>query len=284
MVEYMKNEIVLYRPDGLAEYIEVRFYDDTVWLTRQQLSMLFGREISTIRRHISNIFSEGELEREVVCANFAHTTQHGAIKGKTQTKEPEFYNLDVIISVGYRVKSQQGTQFRIWATEKLRDYLLKGYAVDKRFERLESRVTETENKIDFFVKTALPPVQGIFYDGQIFDAYVFVSDLVRQAAKSICLIDNYVDDSILLILSKRQVNVTAQIYTRQISPKLKLDITKHNAQYEPINIDITANFHDRFIIIDDAAYHIGASLKDLGKKLFAFSKMDIEPVNLLKNI
>jgi len=161
--------------------------------------------------------------------------------------------------------------------------LLKGYAVNKRFERLENRVTETESKIDFFVKTALPPMQGIFYDGQIFDAYVFISDLVRHARKSIILIDNYVDDSILLFLSKRQVNITAQIYTKQITPKLKLDLSKHNEQYEPINIDITTNFHDRFFIIDDTVYHIGASLKDLGKKLFAFSKMEINPADLLKN-
>jgi hypothetical protein len=161
---------------------------------------------------------------------------------------------------------------------------LKGYAVDKRFERLENRVTETEKQIDFFVKTSLPPIKGVFYDGQIFDAYVFVSDLVRQANKTIILIDNYVDDSVLLLLSKRQVSVSAQIYTQQITSTFQLDLTRHNAQYDPISIGTTANFHDRFLIIDDTVYHIGASLKDLGKRVFAFSKMEIEPVDLLSNL
>ena len=213
-----------------------------------------------------------------VVAKFATTAADG------KTYQIEHFSLDMILSVGYRVKSSRGIQFRAWANAILKDFVLKGYAVDKRFERLENRETETEKKIDFFVKTALPPVQGIFYDGQIFDAYVFVSDLVKQAMKSIYLIDNYIDESILLILSKRQTNVTAQIYTRQISPKLQLDLIKHNAQYDPINISTTDNFHDRFLIIDDTVYHIGASLKDLGKKLFAFSKMEIDPVSLMKNL
>jgi hypothetical protein len=196
----------------------------------------------------------------------------------------EYYSLDMILSVGYRVKSNRGILFRAWANRVLRDYVLKGYAVDRRFERLEDRVTETEKKIDFFVKTALPPTQGIFFEGQIFDAYIFASDLVKSARKTIILIDNYVDESVLLLLSKRKVNVSAQIYTRHISAQLQLDLTKHNAQYEPISISKTTVCHDRFLIVDNAVYHIGASLKDLGKKLFAFSKMEIKHLELLKNI
>ena len=274
----MKNEIILYRSNELAEHIEVRFDENTAWLTQAQIAELFGTKRQAITRHLKNIFEREELSEDSVSSILELTAADGK---KYDTK---IYNLDAIISIGYRVNSVNATLFRRWATEKLRDYLLKGYVVDKRFERLENRVTETENKIDFFVKTALPPIQGIFYDGQIFDAYVFISDLVRQARKSIILVDNYVDDSILLLLSKRQFNITAQIYTKQITPKLKLDLTKHNTQYEPVNIDITTNFHDRFLIIDDTVYHIGASLKDLGKRLFAFSKLEIKPVDLLKNI
>jgi len=174
MAQPTKNEIVLYRPNELAEHIEVRFDEDTVWLTRQQIAILFGRDISTIRKHITNIFSEGELDREVVCANFAHTTRHGAIKGKTQTKEPEFYNLDVIISTGYRVKSKQGTHFRIWATAKLKDYLLKGYAINNRMSRIEDNYHTLKNRvdeIDLQINTHRIPTQGVLFDGQVFYAY-----------------------------------------------------------------------------------------------------------------
>jgi len=248
------------------------------------MGILFGRDRTVISRHIRNIFTEGELKENMVCANFAHTTPHGAIKDKTQTIDIQYYSLDVIISVGYRVKSKQGTIFRQWANSVLKEYILKGYAVSQRFERLEYRVAETEKKIDFFVKTALPPAQGIFYDGQIFDAYVFVSDLIKSAKKSIILLDNYIDESVLLLLSKRLTKISAKIYTKQISPQLQLDLTKHNAQYEPISIYESNTFHDRFLLIDDTVYHIGASLKDLGKKLFAFSKMEAKTAVILKNV
>jgi len=274
-----QNEIILYQPDNSVE-LEVVLENETVWLTQSQMSMLFGRDRSVIGRHISNIFKEGELQENVVRANFAHTTQHGAIKDKTQTIDIQYYNLDVIISVGYRVKSKQGTIFRQWANSILKDYILKGYAINQRFERLEYRVTETEKKIDFFVKTALPPAQGIFYDGQIFDAYVFVSDLIKSAKKSIILLDNYVDESVLLLLSKRQSKVSAKIYTKHISNQLRMDLTKYNAQYEPVNIFESNTFHDRFLLVDDIVYHIGASLKDLGKKLFAFSKMELKATDI----
>ena len=273
----MKNEIIIYNPNEIPKHIEVRLDEDTVWLSLDQMAELFQRDKSTVSRHIKNIFSDDELDRKATVANYTTVQTEGDRKVERMI---EFFNLDVIISVGYRVKSKQGTHFRIWATKKLKEYLLKGYAINTRIDRIENRVDEIELKLN----ADQIPAQGVFYDGQIFDAYVFVSDLVRQAGKSIVLIDNFIDDSILLLLSKRQVNVSTQIYTQQITAKLQLDLSKHNAQYEPISINTTANFHDRFIIIDDTVYHIGASLKDLGKRVFAFSKMEIEPVELLKNI
>jgi len=271
-----KGEIAIYQPDHTVQ-LEVIMNQETVWLTQAQMVQLFNRDKSVISRHIKNIFDEEELDEKVVVANFATTTQHGAIKGKLQTKDTLFYNLDVIISVGYRVKSKQGTLFRQWATKILKDFLLKGYAVNQRFERLEYRVFETEQKIDFFVKTSLPPVEGIFYDGEIFNAYTFVADLIKSAKKSVVLIDNYVDESVLLLLSKRKKGVSATIYTATVSPQLRLDLGKHNAQYPPVVVRQFDRSHDRFLFIDDDTYHIGASLKDLGKKIFAFSKTTLRP-------
>ena len=275
-----KGEIILYQPDSSIQ-LEVRMENETVWLTQMQMSILFGRDRTVISKHIRNIFIEGELQENVVCANFAHTTLHGAMKDKTQTIELQYYNLDVIISVGYRVKSKQGTVFRQWANSVLKDYILRGYAISQRFEHLEYRVTETEKKIDFFVRSALPPVQGVFYDGQIFDAYTFVADLIKSAKKSIVLIDNYIDETVLLLLSKRTKDVDATIYTAIISPQLQLDLEKHNTQYPPVCIKTFARSHDRFLFIDNDVYHIGASLKDLGKKWFAFSKIEIGTTLLL---
>jgi len=277
------NEIVLFQPDETVN-IEVLLDDDTVWLNRQQIATLFGRDIKTISKHINNVFSEGELDKNVVVAKFATTTPHGAIKGKTQTSNVEFFNLDVIISVGYRVKSQRGTQFRIWATGVLKDYLLRGHVVTQRFEKLERRMGSVEEKVSFFIKTALPPQEGVFYDGQIFDAYVFAADLVKRAKKQIILLDNYVDETVFVLLSKRSNTVSAEIYTRKISKQLQLDLLQHNAQYPPITIKTSSVLHDRFLIIDNTVYHIGASLKDLGKKMFAFSKMCINPTDLLKHL
>ncbi len=284
----MKNEIILYQAKELPSRIEVRIEDETVWLNRQQIATLFDRDVKTIGKHINNIFSEGELIKEVVVAKFATTTQHGAIKGKTQTLSVEYYNLDVIISVGYRVKSKQGTQFRIWANKILKDYLLKGYAVNKRIDRIEDNVHALlgrVNEIDLQIKTSLPPKQGIFYDGQVFDAYVFVADLVKSARKSIILIDNYVDETVLQLFTKRNKNVTVSIYTKTISKTLKQDLEKHNAQYPKIEIKKFDKAHDRFLIIDETTvYHIGASLKDLGKKWFAFSKMEMYAMQMITNL
>jgi len=274
------NEIVLYQPDETIK-LEVRLENETVWLTQQQMADLFETTPQNITMHIRNLYKEGELTLEATCKDFLQVRLEGVRKVKRTQK---IYNLDVIISVGYRVKSLRGTQFRQWATRILKEYLLKGYSINQRLERLEQRVTQTENKIEFFVKTSLPPVEGIFYDGQIFDAYKFVNDLIRSAKQRIVLIDNYIDDSVLQMIDKRQNSVSAVIYTKSISAQLQLDIQKHNAQYEPIVVQEFANSHDRFLCIDDIVYHIGASLKDLGKKWFAFNKMSISADQLLNKI
>ena len=179
------------------------------------------------------------------------------------------------------MKSIRGTQFRQWANKVLKDYLLKGYSVNRRLTELEHTVAEHSRKIDFFVRTSLPPIEGIFYDGQIFDAYKFATDLIRSAKKSLLLIDNYIDESVLLMLSKRRSGVCATVCTQKITAQLQLDIEKHNRQYPPVEIRIYSKCHDRFLILDGMeVYHIGASLKDLGKKMFAFSRMDV-PVDTI---
>ena len=275
-----QGEIILYQPDKEVK-LEVRLENETVWLSIDEMSQLFGRDISVIGKHIRNIFKEGELVKDSVWAKFAYTASDGKIY------QVDYYNLDVIISVGYRVKSQRGTQFRQWANKVLKEYLLRGYSINRRLKDLEEKVDAKfvqherqldylTDKVDFFVRTSLPPVEGIFYNGQIFDAYKFAADLIRSAKKSILLIDNYVDESVLLMLSKRGIGVTATIYTHTISNQLNLDIKKHNSQYPRIEVKTYKQCHDRFLIIDDTdVYHIGASLKDLGKKMFAFSKLDI---------
>ncbi len=287
----MKNEIVLYQSDELPERIEVRVDEamETVWLTQQQMAELFGRNRVAITQHIGNIFKEGELDEAVVCKDFLHTTQHGAIAGKTQGKNVKYYNLDVIISVGYRVKSKQGTQFRIWATNVLRDYLLKGYAMNQRMNRIENTVENLAakvNEIDFQIKSTELPTQGVFFDGQIFDAYELASKIIRSAKKSIVLIDNYIDENTLTHLAKKNKNVNILLLTKTATKQLTLDIEKANAQYGNFELKTFAKSHDRFLIIDNKeVYHLGASLKDLGKKWFAFSKMDKNSVeNILKAV
>jgi len=284
----MKNEIILYRPDEIAEHIEVRIDEETVWLNRQQIAALFGRDVKTIGKHINNVFSEGELGKEVVVAKFAITTSHGAIKGKTQTLKVDYYNLDVIISVGYRVKSKQGTQFRIWANTILKDYLLKGYAINNRMNRMEDNmeVLKTKvNEIDLQINTHLIPTQGIFFDGQVFDAYELASKIIRSARKSIVLIDNYIDESTLTHLAKKIKGVKVLLLTKNTSNQLALDIQKANEQYGNFELKTFTQSHDRFLIIDQTeVYHLGASLKDLGKKWFAFSKMDKNSVTNILNL
>lgn len=282
-----QGEIILYQPDEEIK-LDVRLENETVWLSIDEMSHLFGRDISVIGKHIRNIFKEGELIKDSVWAKFAYTASDG------KTYQVDYYNLDVIISVGYRVKSQRGTQFRQWANKVLKEYLLKGYSINQRINQLEnktdSRLTahdrqleELTNKVDFFVRTSLPPVEGIFFDGQIFDAYKFASDLIKSARQSLVLIDNYVDESVLLMLSKRQPGVTATIYTQRITPQFRLDLDRYKDQYPPVDVRTCKLSHDRFLIVDDAVYHIGASLKDLGKKWFAFSKLSL-PAEMITNL
>ena len=275
-----KGEIVMYQLDDIVK-LDVRLDNESVWLNRQQIALLFDRDVKTIGKHINNALRE-ELKEMSTVANFAIVQNEG---GRLVNRTIEFYNLDMVISVGYRVKSDRGIKFRQWANRVLKEYLIKGYAVNNRIEKLEQRVAKTEEKIDFFVRTSLPPVEGIFFDGQIFDAYHFVADLIRKATHSIALIDNYVDDSVLAILDKRQSGVSATIYTQKVSQQLQLDINKHNAQYPPIKVELFNKAHDRFLLIDDEVYHIGASIKDLGKKWFAFTLMkDITADELVQKI
>jgi len=279
--EKSNGEIVLYQPDETIR-LEVRLDDDTVWLSQAQMAVLFQTTPQNVTIHIRNLYKEGELDKISTCKDYLQVQKEGDRIVRRKQKQ---YNLDVIISVGYRVKSIHGTRFRQWATTVLKDHLLKGYSINSRLENLEQRVSKTEEKIDFFVRTSLPPQQGIFYDGQVFDAYQFACDLIRKAQKEIVLIDNYVDDTVLTILDKRSNGVSATIYTQHINQKLQLDLDKHNAQYEPIDIVHFNKTHDRFLLIDDEVYHIGASIKDLGKKWFAFTRMrDIRAEELIDRI
>jgi len=283
--EPMENEIIIYQSDETSTSLEVRIEEETVWLNRQQISTLFERDVKTIGKHINNVFEEGELDKSSTVANFATVQNEG---GRKVERQIEYYNLDVIISIGYRVKSKRGTQFRIWANKILKDYLLKGYAVNQRFERLENDVHNIKSKlgkIDLQIKTSLPPKEGIYFDGQIFDAYVFANDLIRNAKETIILIDNYIDDSVLLMLSKRNKNVKTIIYTSNLTKEIRLDLKKYKSQYPDVEIRMFSKSHDRFLIIDNKdVYHIGASLKDLGKKWFAFSKINFEVQDILKRL
>lgn len=265
-----KGEVILYQPEEAVK-LEVRLEDETVWLTQEQIATLFGTKRPAITKHLSNIYNSGELDRESTCSILEHMGNDG--KQKYVTK---FYNLDAILSVGYRVNSRNATLFRRWANSVLKEYLLKGYSINRRLTELEHTVAEHSKQIDFFVRTSLPPVEGIFYDGQIFDAYKFATDLIKSAKHSLLLIDNYVDETVLLMLSKRASGVSATIYTQKVGEQFKLDLDRHNSQYPPVDVKLYKACHDRFLIVDDTdIYHIGASLKDLGKKMFAFSKLEM---------
>lgn len=280
MPEKNNGEIVLYQPNDSIS-IEVRINQDTVWLNRQQLAMLFDRDVKTIGKHINNALKE-ELSDVATIAKFATVQVEGS---RIVNRTMEYYNLDMVLSVGYRVKSDRGIKYRRWANRVLKEFLLKGYTINSRLDNLEQRVSKTEEKIDFFVRTSLPPQQGIFYDGQVFDAYQFVSDLIRKAQKAIVLIDNFIDDTVLTILDKRSEGVSATIYTQRINQQLLLDLDKHNEQYALISVVQFNKAHDRFLLIDNEVYHIGASIKDLGKKWFAFTLMkDITAKELIEKM
>ena len=263
------GEVAIYNPDDSIR-LEVRLEQETVWLDRMQMSVLFGRDKKTIAKHINTALEE-ELKDIPTVANFEIVQQEG---NRWVKRSKEFFNLDMILSVGYRVHSSRGVAFRRWANAVLKEYLIRGYAINPRLEQLEQRVTKTEETIDFFVKTALPPVEGIFFDGQIFDAYEFICKLIKSATSRIVLIDNYVDESVLTMLDKRNPGVAATIYTQKISKQLALDIAKHDSQYPAIDVKVFTKSHDRFLIIDNRVYHVGASIKDLGKKWFALLVME----------
>jgi hypothetical protein len=277
------DEIILYQSNELPERIEVKVEDDTVWLSQQQMAMLFMQTKQNISLHINNCFKEQELQPISVVKESLTTASDGK---KYKTK---YYNLDVIISVGYRVKSKQGTQFRIWATNVLRDYLLKGYALNQRMNRIENHVehlAEKVNAISLQIQSTEIPNQGVFFDGQVFDAYELASKIIRSAQKSIVLIDNYIDETTLTHLAKKNDKVKVQLLSKSTNKQLILDINKVNDQYGNFTLKTFDKSHDRFLIIDNLeVYHLGASLKDLGKKWFAFSKMDKNSVhNILKSI
>ena len=282
-----KTEIELYQPEGSVS-LEVRLEIETVWLTQQQISELFGTGRQAITKHLKNIFASNELDENSVCSILELTAADG------KNYKTKVYNLDAILSVGYRVNSKNATLFRRWANSVLKDYMLKGYSLNHRFERLEdkidtrfqrydSEIQRLSSQVDFFVRHSLPPIEGIFFAGQIFDAYKFVCDLVKSARKSIVLFDNYIDESVLTLFGKREKSVSVVIYTDKITPQLELDIKRFNAQYSPVKVKLYTKAHDRFLIIDGEIYHIGASLKDLGKKLFAFSKISAIPPELIYN-
>lgn len=276
------NEIIIYQPDATLK-LDVQVEGDTVWLTQAQMVELFNSSKANISEHIKSIFDSGELIREATVRKFRTVRQEG---NRNVSRNIEFFNLDVIISVGYRVNTVRGIQFRQWANKVLKEYLLRGYAVNQRLMQLEDRIDRRfseydrhlmilDDKVDFFVRSSLQPKEGIFFEGQIFDAYALIAALIRKADKRIAIIDNYIDDSVLVLLSKRKSGVTVDIYDGKISPQLRMDVARHNAQYPGVILHHCSKAHDRFLIIDEEVYHIGHSLKDLGKKLFAFSKMEV---------
>ena len=282
----MKNEILLYQSNELAEQIEVRIDEEkeTIWLTQKQMGLLFEKDTDTIGLHLKNIYSEQELTEEATTEFFSVVQKEGNRNVKRNIK---LYNLDAILSVGYRVNSKRGTQFRQWATQRLKDYLLKGYALNQRMNRIENTVeslVDKVNEIDLQISTHLIPTQGVFFDGQVFDAYELTSKIIRSAKNSIILIDSYIDESTLTHLSKKEQGVSVLLLTKNSSKELILDVRKANEQYGDIELKTFAKSHDRFLIIDNKEiYHLGASLKDLGKKWFAFTKLEKYSVENILN-
>ena len=274
-----EGQIILYQPNSTVR-IEVRLEDDTVWLTQAQLIELFDSSKPNISEHLKNIFTSGELDKTATVRKNRTVQIEG---NRNVSRLLEYYNLDVIISVGYRVNTVRGIKFRQWATKILKEYLLRGHAINSRIDRIEKTVAIQGEKIDFLIQTALPPSEGIFFEGQIFDAYSLICDLLRTAKERVILVDNYIDDTVLRQLDKRPERVTATIYTMTIGKTLQQDLERHNAQYAPIEIKTLHKVHDRFLMIDDTVYHVGASFKDLGKKLCAFSKMKLMSTNEILN-
>lgn len=273
-----QNEVVIYQPTENI-ILEVRVAENTVWLSQAQMSMLFAVKENTITYHIKEIYKVQELSPDSTTRKIRVVRQEG---NRSVGRFIDFYNLDMILSIGYRVNSVCGIQFRHWATNVLKEYMFKGYALNPLLIRIEqdiakhdSQISAINERIDNLVQTAIPPKAVLFYNGETFDAYVFVADLIRSAKQDIKLIDNYMDESVLMLLGKRQTNVKATIYTEHVTPSFQTDIRKYNSQYPPITISTISKVHDRFLLIDHKnLYHFGASFKDLGKKLFLVSQIE----------
>ena len=300
----MKDEIVLYQPNDTIQ-LEVRVQDDTVWLNRNQMAVLFDRDVKTIGKHINNALRE-ELAPVVAKnaitqksiqggAKFATPYEHGSHKGQIQIQQVEYYSLDVILSVGYRVKSSRGIEFRRWANSVLREYILRGHAINQRILAVEERVDNrliaqerrleaVEEKIDFFVRTSLPPVEQVFFEGEFFEARALLEQIIKTATKRVIIIDGYIDAATFDMLDVRAKGVTADIYSDSEHKSLR---DAHNASKgkQPINTHKwSKSSHDRWLIIDDSLYHCGHSLKDLGKKLSAIMSMDLNPEVVLNEV
>lgn len=288
-----QNEIVLYQPNELTK-LEVRVENETVWLNVNQMAELFGRDRTVITRHISNIFKEGEVDISLGCAKFALSKNYGRREGFLQTSLIDYYNLDVIISVGYRVHSLQGVAFRRWATSVLKDYMLRGYALNQRLLHIESELAEHhtilqkhEEKLDFFVRTALPPAEQVFFEGNFFEARVALESLVKTAKQRVIVIDGYVDAQTFDILDVRAKGVTADIYTNSVGSGMQRLVATHDAEKGKEHIEVHQwknKSHDRWLIIDDTLYHCGHSLNAMGNHLSAISQMGINPEEILKQI
>lgn len=283
----MKDEIVLYQPDATIQ-LEVRLKDETVWLNQQQMAELFGTDRTSVLRHIHNIYKTHELEEAATCAKIAQVR----IEGNRQVRrEVPFYNLDMIISVGYRVNSIRGTQFRQWANKVLKDYMLKGYAVNQRLLNIENQLAlqqkqlaDHEEKIDFFVRTSLPPIEQVFFEGEFFAARVLLESLIKTAQKRVIIIDAYVDAATFEMLDVRGKGVTADIYSDSEHKSLR-DMHNTTKGVQPVNTHKWSTpSHDRWLIIDDSLYHCGHSLKDMGKKLSAITLMGTNPETILKEV
>ncbi len=283
----MKDEIVLYQPDATIQ-LEVRLQDETVWLSQQQMAELFGTDRTSVLRHIHNIYKTHELEEAATCAKIAQVR----IEGNRQVRrEVPFYNLDMIISVGYRVNSIRGTQFRQWANKVLKDYMLKGYAVNQRLLNIENQLAlqqkqlaDHEEKIDFFVRTSLPPIEQVFFEGEFFAARVLLESLIKTAQKRVIIIDAYVDAATFEMLDVRGKGVTADIYSDSEHKSLR-DMHNTTKGVQPVNTHKWSTpSHDRWLIIDDSLYHCGHSLKDMGKKLSAITLMGTNPETILNEI
>lgn len=265
------NNTVIYQPNALLK-LDVKVYEDTVWLTQKQMVVLFQSSKANISEHLRNIFAQKELDYTSTVRIFRTVQKEGR---RIVNRDLEHYNLDVIISLGFRVNTLVGIRFRQWANQVLQQLMRNNMYSEARLTHIENTLMTHDKQIKELVQTALPPKCGLFFDGQIFDAYVLMAKLIKTAKKDIKLIDNYIDESVLVLLDKRNDNVAATIFTQNTSPQLQLDIQRHNAQYHPIKARQMLGVHDRFMLIDDTQlYHIGASIKDLGKKLFAITLIE----------